>query len=70
MKSCNDCKYAQWQKTRTGKLHPSGGGQCGYDYKIPPLPGAFFFIGSPLKCGGIINRRKELKEHCAYFVRI
>ncbi|MDY6857327.1 MAG: hypothetical protein SWO11_22015 [Thermodesulfobacteriota bacterium] len=70
MKKCNDCKFAEWNRTKTGRLHPSGDGQCKYPYKVPQLPGAFYWIGrfGPKPYGGFINRRKELKEHCAYYM--
>jgi hypothetical protein len=68
VKTCNGCKYAEWNKTAAGRLHPSGDGKCGYPYKIPPAPMAFYFIGgTPVPCGGFINRKRELKDHCAYW---
>ena len=33
MKNCTDCKYADWQRTAAGKLHPSGDGECTYEAK-------------------------------------
>lgn len=26
MKNCTDCKHAEWKRTASGKLHPSGAG--------------------------------------------
>ena len=38
MKNCTDCKWALWDTTATGRLHPAGGGFCKYPYKVPALP--------------------------------
>jgi len=67
MKMCKDCKHADWLRTKAGRLHPSGDGRCKYDYKIPPLPQSMYWIHMPHTCGGYINRRKELKDHCVYW---
>ena len=64
MKNCTGCKYANWYRTVAGKLHPSGNGKCMFNWKINPLPAAFFFYTSPTPSGGSINRREEFKEHC------
>ena len=68
MKNCTGCKYAIWEKTKTGRLHPSGDGRCKYPYKLPKLPASMYW----LYCldrpeGGYINRRIDLKEHCVYY---
>ena len=67
MKTCNGCKFADWKKTDGGKLHPSGDGICTYEYKVPDLPACMYWISEQKPCGGRINRRAELKRHCAYF---
>lgn len=68
MTSCNGCKYANWQKTAAGRMHPSGDGKCTYEYSVPCLPLAFYYIPAvPVPCGGHINRRKEFNEHCPYW---
>ena len=62
MKNCTGCKYAEWQRTKSGNLHPSGDGECTYEVKRPVAP-----ISMSLSfhiCGGFINRRRELKDHC------
>jgi len=70
MKNCTDCKHALWETTATGRLHPGGGGACKYPWKMPELPQAFYWIGrAPDPCGGYINRRAELKDHCTYYAR-
>jgi hypothetical protein len=69
MKHCLDCKYAVWDRTAKGRLHPSGEGKCTYPYKVPELPKSMYWIGGipPSQCGGYISRKKELKDHCAYY---
>jgi hypothetical protein len=71
MKKCTNCKYAEWEKTSAGKLHPSGNGKCKYPLRIPALPQSMYWIGksSPVPCGGYISRKKELNDHCVYFVQ-
>ena len=71
MKNCLLCKYADWQKTAAGKLHPSGDGKCTYPWKMPPLPASMYWFGTgqPKPCGGYINRKNELKDHCTYYER-
>lgn len=69
MKSCLHCKYAEWDKTTSGRLHPSGDGKCTFAYKAPPLPQSMYFITEPKPYGGHINRRTELNDHCAYYGR-
>lgn len=69
MKFCLDCQFAKWQKTKGGKLHPSGDGRCLYHWKLPPLPASFYWLSMnpPAPSGGFINRKQELKEHCPYY---
>ena len=72
MKTCVGCKHAKWQLTANGRLHPSGDGRCVYDYRVPPLPAAYYWIGrgAATPSGGSINRREGLKDHCPYFTRL
>jgi hypothetical protein len=67
MKSCTECVHAQWLRTASGNLHPSGDGSCGKKIEVPQLPQAFYWITKPMPCGGYISRRKELDDHCAYW---
>lgn len=69
MKTCNGCKYADWHRTAAGKLHPSGAGECTYPWKMPELPSSMYWIGSPSRGGGGINRKKQFNGHCTYYVR-
>lgn len=86
MKNCLGCKYAEWKKTKSGRMHPSGDGQCRYNYKIPQLPNAFYFLHQAtldLNDGkihhtneklslsdGQINRKKEYQNHCPYYMEV
>lgn len=67
MKSCTHCIHAIWDKTKTGRLSPTGDGRCGKKLKPPKLPAAFFWFSAPKPVGGHINRREDLKEHCAFY---
>jgi len=69
MKTCKGCVYADWHLTKSSRLHPSGDGECKFKYKVPALPAAFYWMGTkpPKPCGGFINRKEELKNHCPYY---
>lgn len=69
MKNCKKCRYAEWKRTKTGSLHPSGDGRCEYPYKLPRLPASMNWVGwaAPKPCGGYINRQGELAVHCPYY---
>ena len=68
MKNCMGCKYAEWYKTKSGRLHPNGEGKCLFEFKIPTLPACKYFVGgSPCICGGVIERKKDFKTDCAYY---
>ena len=68
---CLGCTYANWNRTATGRLHPSGDGRCAYPWKMPPLPMSMYWLGQspPRPLGGNISRKEELGDHCAYFLR-
>lgn len=70
MKNCMGCKYAEWERTVVGRLHPNGEGRCTCPYKIPPLPASMYWIGSPSYGGCFIKRKETFKDHCSYYVRI
>lgn len=69
MRDCTNCRYAEWERTAAGKLHPSGQGFCEYPWKMPKLPASMYWLTEPSPMGGSISRRKELKDHCAYYSR-
>jgi len=71
--TCVGCIYAEWERTKSGRLHPSGDGLCRYfkehqlDYRIPA---AFFWPCLPtlVPHGGRINRRAKdgVDKGCAF----
>lgn len=69
MKNCLHCRYAEWDRTKSGKLHSSGDGQCKFIWTLPPLPSCKYWISfsQPKPNGGRINRKEELKDHCVYY---
>jgi hypothetical protein len=71
MKNCLGCKYAEWDRSKNGNLHPSGNGRCGFPYKVPQLPASMYWImyEVPKPHGGFINRRESFAEHCPYYLR-
>ena len=68
MTTCLGCRYADWKRTKSGRLHSSGDGRCSFEIVIPVLPLAFYWVGSPPKptCG-FIDRRRTYDNHCAYY---
>jgi hypothetical protein len=70
MKNCQGCKFAKWDRTDSGRLHPSGDGRCTYEWKSPPIPACSHWMGHEPKPYGVhINRRQDNKEHCVYYQR-
>jgi hypothetical protein len=68
MKNCLNCKYAEWETDKSGRLHRSGEGKCMFVYNIPKLPACMYWImGEPKPSGKYINRKTEHKEHCPYY---
>ena len=58
MNLCLICKYAKWNVTKSGRLHPNGIGQCTYPITIT-IPKAFYFVGGdPSPSGGFISRNQ------------
>lgn len=67
---CQGCIFADWEKTDSGRLHPSGDGRCRFVYELPPLPGSMYWTtmsSSPKPSGGRINRREPLNRECPTF---
>ena len=70
MNTCVGYKYAMWDKTKSGFLHPQGRGHCVFPIVIPVLPEAYYWIGSqPRPCGGRINRKTPLRNECAHYTK-
>jgi hypothetical protein len=69
MKICNGCKFAEWKKTKGGKLHPSGDGNCKFKIVLPKLPACKNWIGHTAiyTVEGIINRKALFSDHCPYY---
>ncbi len=69
MKTCIGCKYAEWARTKSGRLSPAGYGECKYKWKMPKLPASMYWIGQrePSPSGGYISRKTGLKEDCVYY---
>lgn len=64
MKKCDECKYANWKRTKAGKLHPDKAGKCEFLVKPAAVPSAFYYIIDPILHGGFIYRGEELKRNC------
>lgn len=71
---CDNCKYAEWHRTKNGKLHPDKQGRCTYVWCAPSLPKAFYFPGSygntPYPSGGHIERGDRATDGCCYFTQL
>jgi hypothetical protein len=68
---CDGCEFAEWDRTKAGRLHPSGVGQCKRLEKQPldlRLPVAFFWHGWDVikPGGGYIRRGQELPRICVF----
>lgn len=70
MPDCTTCAYAEWQRTKAGRLHPSGAGKCTWDgWRKWELPKAFYYITygwmkvAPQPSGGCISR-KDPRSDC------
>ena len=73
MPDCTTCAYAEWKRTKDGRLHPSGAGRCTWDeWKKWALPKAFYYVtyGSmkvaPEPSGGYISRRNPCSDCPCY----
>lgn len=68
MKDCTRCKWADWERTESGRLHQSGDGRCTKMVYFPQIPASYYWVGTvPKPSGGFINRRKSLRTHCPYW---
>lgn len=67
MTLCLKCKWADWNKTENGRLHPNGGGQCRYTWTPPPLPACMYFFSPCKPSGGFINRKQSDFQSCPTF---
>jgi hypothetical protein len=53
---CSTCRFAQWNRTANGKLHPSGNGKCLWARPDIKIPICMYYIYPPALSGGAINR--------------
>lgn len=67
---CDNCKFAVWNRTKTGRLHPDKGGFCSRLASFPldlRLPAAFYWVSvAPRPSGGRIERGEELPNGCDF----
>jgi len=69
MKNCKDCKFAKWERTASGRLHPSGDGECLYKVTPPVLP-ACKMLPEYWVRSFMINRHRDFPNHCPTFARV
>lgn len=70
--ACDDCKWADWKRTKNGRFHPDKTGRCAFNWNPPPLPLAFSFTYTgkgdlPRPHGGYIWRGDENTNGCKCF---
>ena len=68
--TCKGCIYADWVRTKTGRLSPLGDGRCRYEYRLPALPASMYWPGhrnDPTPSGGYIRRNEPLRRDCPYY---
>jgi hypothetical protein len=65
--TCKGCKFANWAKTESGRLHRNGEGRCTYEVKIPRIPASKRWTSGSSVYGGSINRNRELPRDCPCF---
>lgn len=69
---CDDCKFAKWNRTTSGRLHPNKMGRCEWVFLPPLVPKAYrFAYGKPGEypnpSGGYIERGATYTDNCACF---
>lgn len=72
MKNCTNCRWADWKRTKNGRLHPDGTGHCKFPVKVAVLPMAFsygFGERTVRVNGGYIDRNRDFSDHCSFFSR-
>jgi hypothetical protein len=66
MKTCNGCALAEWQRTTSGRLHPSRVGRCTWTMPVPNSYNAWYSRESTLS-GGHIVRNYTYQQDCPYY---
>lgn len=68
--TCNGCVLAEWERTKTGRLHPGKQGRCKYfeTAKLDlRLPAAFWWsFNEPRPTGGRIERDRKHTQPCEF----
>ena len=71
---CMNCKYAEWERTKSGRLHPDKSGKCSCVVTLPPVPNStatFHYRhddDTPLVVrGGWIWRNEKTGQDCPCF---
>lgn len=64
---CLYCRFARWQRTKNGRLHPSKEGRCTFEAKIIIPKSAELPWGKSTICGGFINRDTLVHVDCPTF---
>jgi len=62
MSACSKCVYAVWHRTRNGRLHPSGKGDCTYDWVCPPLPKVMYLLPHEIKPHKVSINRHYMQD--------
>ena len=68
---CDDCDFADWDRTSNGRLHPKKGGRCKRLEAHPldlRLPTVFYWSygSAPRPFGGFIERGRDHEEKCVF----
>jgi hypothetical protein len=66
MAGCVGCRWAEWDRTKTGRLSPRGDGRCLYPVVLPVLPLSRSWLSgrSPTPLGGWIVRQPGHGDGC------
>jgi hypothetical protein len=61
---CMECRFAEWARTKNGRLHPDGNGKCTWRIPEIPIPRAFtinfrYADVIPQPAGGYITRDSQ-----------
>lgn len=72
---CDDCKYAEWNRTKNGRLHPDKQGRCtiSKSVKLPAcLIGSWEYkdYGDEINISGRQIERGYSFDKCAYYGRV
>lgn len=61
--SCMNCGLANWHRTKTGALHPSGDGRCTWKFVPAAIPKSRYYVGGYSEpSGGNIDRKSPCTD--------